>query len=97
MTTRRILYDQLNTQLGKDVASAVGAALEARARFQRVLPILYAASFEDDFAALAAELGLTGPSAVQQATDLRSIFATAETHVSHAAVGELSRLDQGGS
>ena len=95
MASSRILYSQ-TTQLGKQLAQAVNAILEARAHVQRVLPILNAASYGNDWAALAAELGLPADAAGEAAAQtLWTIFATAAPSIDSAVVAELSRLDQG--
>ena len=95
MASNRILYDS-SKQLSKQVAIAVDRLLDAQAEMRRVRQILNNASFGDDWAALAAELGLPATQAgADAAAALWAIFSNAADRVDHAAVTECSRLDQG--
>jgi hypothetical protein len=97
--TTRIIYDQA-TNTSKMLAQAVHKIIDARHDALRVKAILDNAQsgVPADWPALAAELGLVdkpGYTKEQQAQDVWTIFSTAMDHVDHAAVRELSRLDQG--
>lgn len=91
-TTTRILYDG-GSRLGKQVATAVDRLLDSQAEMRRVKKIIDSATFNSDWASLAAELG--GGITSQNAADLWTIFSNAAGRVDDAAVTECARLDQG--
>ena len=95
MASNRILYDP-SKQLSKQVAIAVDRLLDSQAEIRRVRQILNNATSGDDWAALAAELGLPATQGGADAAQaLWTIFSNAADRVDHAAVTECSRLDQG--
>jgi len=92
MSTTRIIYDQ-NTQTGKMLAQAVNSMLVTLDKVKRVKAILDAASWGDDWAAVASEVG--GNLTPEQAQALWAIFSNAAGRIDDVAVLELKRLDQG--
>lgn len=95
MASNRIIVDAANKQLAKMAVVAIDRMLDSLAEMRRVKSILDSAQTGADYAALALELGLTGPNAVTQAQDFWTIFSNAKDRIDHAAVLELARLDQG--
>jgi hypothetical protein len=100
--TIRIPYSQ-ETQTSKMLAQAINLAVNHHAEMMRVKSILDDASNGNDWTAVAAELGLTGPTANADAQNAWTIISTyldaLNSNASQAFVkdkfGELSRLDQG--
>lgn len=95
MASNRILYDS-SKQLSKQIAVAVDRLLDSQAEIRRVRQILNNATSGNDWAALAAELGLpANQNGADAAQALWTIFSNAADRIDHAAVTECSRLDQG--
>lgn len=90
--TTRIVYSQA-TQTGKMLAQYVNAVFESRTQGRRLKAILDSASWNNDWAAIAAEVG--GGFTAAQAQDLWTIVSNAQAAIDMPAVAELSRLDQG--
>lgn len=90
MASTRIPYN-LNTAAGKLIAEATNDVVEAAAKMVRIKAILVSASWGDDWAAVATELGITS----QQAQDLVYIISTVSDAVNTGTVQQLSKLDQG--
>ena len=98
MASNRILMDTANKQLAKQAAIAVDRMLDSLAEMRRIKLILDATTTGSDWAALAAELGLTALgtyTAVAQAQDTWTIWSNATARIDDAAVLEMKRLDQG--
>lgn len=93
--SNRIIIDQDASNTAKLVAEATNAMLVALAKMRRARGIINAASSGDTWPALAVELGLVGTNAATDAQTLWTIFSTAGDRIDHAAVLELSRIDQG--
>lgn len=96
MATLRISYSQAG-QTGKLLAQAVNAQVEALQGLRRVKSIMDRATWGDDWAALAVELGLPSTQAGADAAQAAwTIVSTALGAVDVPAVStELERLDQG--
>jgi len=92
MATQRIPYSQ-NEQTSKMLAQAVNNTLVALADLRRIKGLMDMATYGNDWAALAAELG--GGVTAQQAQDAWTLVSTALTAMDVSSVTQLSRLDQG--
>lgn len=94
--TNRIKLDPIQNT-SKLYTAFVGTIMTALSEGRRVKKILDAAQYgaPADWPAVAAELGLVGPNANQQAQDAATILGNAMAKIDDPAIGELSRLDQG--
>lgn len=92
--TTRIIINQAASNTAKQGAQAVRKMLDALAIFREHKGVIDDATSGSDWAALAVELGLTGPTAATDAQNYWTIFSTAKAAIDVSAVLELYRIDQ---